>query len=163
MADTFIQASFAFACSHAEMALLEEAFLAAANLAADMEPDPPSPEFLDIFPPSGGDAWRGFRTLFADPHFPDFGAEIEGANTLTDPGLCQATIFGMTDFEPNAVARLIQLCCRESLRQAPVGFEYCWTCNKPRVGELGGGWCVVHPDRIESGTTDEARAAALSN
>ncbi len=162
MAETSIQASFVFECSNREMALLEEAFLAAANLAGDMEPDPPSPEFLAVFPPSDhDDVWSGLRRLFADPDFPIFGAEIEGGNTIDKPDRSGVCIFGTTDFDPNAVARVIQHCCVETLESEPVGFEYSWTCSKPRIGEFGGGWCVVHPERIDSGTTGEALAAAL--
>lgn len=161
MADTHIQASFGFTCSNREMALLEEAFLAAGDLSADLDPDPPSPEFLAVFPPTDDDVWSGFRALFTDPDCPGLGAEIAGGNTLEHPGRSDACIFGTTDFDPNAVAALIQRCCRESLELAPVGFEYVWTCSKPRPGEFGGGWCVIHPDRIDSGTAGEAMAAAL--
>lgn len=161
MADTYIQASFAFTCSHHEMALLEEAFLAAGNLSGDLDPDPPGPEFLGIFPPTDDDVWSGFRALFTDPARPGLGAEIAGGNTLENPEQSDVYIYGTTDFDPNAVAALIQRCCRESLERAPVGFEYVWTCSKPRVGEFGGGWCVIHPDRIDSGTAGEAIAAAL--
>lgn len=161
MADTWIQASFAFTCSNAEMALLEEAVLAAAHLADDFEPDPPSSEFLAIFPPVDDDVWSGFRNLFTDPDFPSFGAEIEGGNSIDRPDTSTVTLFGTTDFDPNAVARLIQRCCRESLEAEPIAFEYCWSCSKPCVGEFGGGWCVIHPERLDSGTTGEALAAAL--
>lgn len=161
MAETFLQASFAFACSHHEMALLEEAFLAAADLACDIEPDPPSPEFRAVFPPSDDDVWSGFRRLFADPAYPGFGAQIEGGNTIENPDRSDVCIYAATDFDPDAVARVIQRCCAGSLEREPVGFEYSWSCTKPRIGEFGGGWCVVHPERIDSGTTGEALAAAL--
>ncbi|MDJ0277685.1 hypothetical protein QLH51_12845 [Sphingomonas sp. 2R-10] len=161
MAETWIQASFAFTCSNAEMALLEEAFLAAANLADDFEPDPPSPEFFVIFPPDGDDAWSGLRRIFTDPDFPSLGAGIEGGNSIEHPDRSVVHVFGTTDFQPNAIASLTQRCCRASLEQAPIGFEYSWSCSKPRVGEFGGGWCVVHPDHLDSGTTGEALAAAL--
>lgn len=161
MADSYTQASFSFNCSNAEMALLEEAFLVADSLACGYDPDPPSPEFLAIFPSDGNDFWSGLRRIFSDPDHPCLGAEIEGGNTLANPDRCQIFTHGMTDFEPNAVASLIQRCCRATLEETPIGFEYCWNCSKPRIGEFGGGWCVVHPDRIDSGTTSEALAAAL--
>lgn len=161
MADSYTQASFGFSCSNAEMALLEEAFLAADSLAGDYDPDPPSPEFLAVFPQQGDDIWGGLRGIFTDPDHPGLGAEIEGGNTLADPDRCQVVIYGMTDFEPGAVAALIQRCCRATLAEAPIGFEYSWRCSKPRIGEFGGGWFVVHSDRIDSGETSDALAAAL--
>ena len=161
MAEFRTQASFAFRCSNAEMALLEEAFLAAANLAYGCAPDPPPPELLAIFPPTGDDVWSRLRGVFADPAFPILGVDLEGSNTLHDPTRCAVNVYGTTDVDPGAVALLIQRCCPESLEQAPVGFGYCWSCSKPRVGAFGGGLWVIHPDRIDSGTTGEALAAAL--
>ncbi|MET3436024.1 hypothetical protein [Sphingomonas sp. 1185] len=161
MAETHIQASFAFTCSHTEMALLEEAFLAADNLVGDFDSDPPSQEFLAAFPPSADDIWAGFRRLFADPGFPCLGAEISGGNSTEHPDRNDVYVSGMTDSAPNAVACLIQRCCPSTLSQSPIGFEYCWNCSKPRPGEFGGGWCVIPADRIDSGTTGEALSAAL--
>lgn len=161
MADSYTQAIFAFSCSNAEMALLEEAFLAADSLARDYDPDPPSSELLAIFSPDGNDIWSGLRGIFTDPDHPGHGAGIEGGNTLADLDRCHVANYEMTDFEPGAVAALIQRCCRATLAEAPFGFEYSWRCSKPRIGEFGGGWCVVHPDRIDSGATSDALASAL--
>src|SRR3546814_2459159 len=55
MADHFIQGSFAFTCSIAEAALIEEAWQLAADLMGDFDPAPISDELLAVFPPSLAD------------------------------------------------------------------------------------------------------------
>ncbi len=163
MADTWIQGSFAFTCSNAEMALIEEAFQAAADLMDDCEPTDPTPEFLAIFPPTDpADCWSGFRAIFSDPGFPSFGVDFEGGNSLEAPDVCTICLFSDTDFQPDPLAQLIYRCCRETLTKAPIGFEWAVSCSRPRVGEFGGGWCVIFADRIEIESTGEALSRALS-
>src|SRR3546814_17859062 len=58
MADHFIQGSFAFTCSIAEAALIEEAWQLAADLMGDFDPAPISDELLAVFPPSLADKDR---------------------------------------------------------------------------------------------------------
>ena len=164
MADTFLSASFVIRCSNAEMALLEEAFLACANLDAEFDPDDPSPEFLAAFPPTdGGDHWSGLLALFDDPLFPSLGAELSGRNSLEDPAHCTALISGSTDFQPWSVAQIIQRCCRATLALEPLGFEWAVTCSRPRPGEFGGGYCVVFADRVKIQSIGRMLASALAS
>lgn len=158
MADTYISACFAFPCQLEEWEHLREGFLLAMDLSAGLEPDPPSAEFTALFPPDGDDKWSGFLDLFDDPDFTDFGADLAGG---PDRDGCVALISAERDFQPDPVARLIQRCCQSTLAAAPVGFEWSVTCSRQRVGEFGGGWCVVFPDRIEFERTGEGIRKAL--
>jgi len=162
MAETYLSASFGFTCTSAEMALLEEAFQAAAALNAECEPGEPTPELLAALPPTDQtDRWSGLLDLFCDPAFPDFGADLSGGNTLEAPAVCDVRIAGMIDFQPEPIGKLIHRCCRDTLKQGPIGFEWAETCSKPRIGEFGGGWCAIHADRVEMQLTREGLAEAL--
>lgn len=161
MANNFISASFVFTCSNAEMALLEEAFQAESDLMADLDPGHPSPEFLEIFPPTSADPWSGFRSLFGDPDFPAFGAEISGGNSLDTPATCKVYIYGETEFQPEPIANLIHRCCQATLKKAPIAFQWAETCSKPLPDEFGGGWCAIFPDWVDIEATHEALAKAL--
>jgi hypothetical protein len=162
MADSYVQGSFAFTCSHAEMALIEEAFQASYDLEGGNTPTEPTPEFIAAFPRvSPGDAWSGFLAIFDDPDFPNFGVEFEGGNTLDQPGVSTVSFRSMTDFQPAALGELIRHCCQGTLRQAPIGFEFAFSCSRARRDEFGGGWCAVFADRIEVETTREALSHAI--
>lgn len=163
MADTYVQGCFAFSCSPAEMALLEEAFQESYGLGEGYNPDTvnPSPEFLALFPAAEDDRWAGFRDIFSDRDFPSFGATLTGSN-LADPLMVAAIITSEIALDPEALAKLIQRCCSASLQHGPIGFEWSVTCSRMRVGEFGGGWCAISHDRIEIETTGEALSAALS-
>lgn len=164
MADTYVQGSFAFTCSNAEMALIEEGFQASADLMDDCEPFEPSPEFLAIFPPvDTADRWSGFRAIFSDPDFPSFGVDFEGGNSPEALDVCTICIFSATDFQPEPVANLIHRCCRETLSKGAIGFEWAYSCSKPLVDQFGGGWCAVFADRIEYGGTGDALRHALAS
>ncbi|MDB5580817.1 MAG: hypothetical protein JWR80_5993 [Bradyrhizobium sp.] len=163
MADIYLQACFSFTCTPAEMVLLEEAFQASYDLGAGLTPSlaTPSPAFLSLFPPTEDDCWAGFREIFSDPSFPMLGAGLTGSDPVVPP-MVTAIISTDADFEPEAMAKLIQRCCPAMLANAPIGFEWSVTCSRMRVGEFGGGWCAIFPDRIERETTGESLAAALS-
>lgn len=153
MTDHFVQASFAFTCTAAEAALIEEAWSHAADLMGDFPPGEPSAEFLAAFPPTElGNPFTGLTAIFFDPAFPDFGAElsVEGAAT------CNVSIHSLTDFQPDPVAELIRRCCPQSLAQAPVGFDWNYSCSKARRDCFGGGWCIVFADKVVQGTTRQA-------
>lgn len=145
------------------MAWLPEAFQASYDIESGNSPVEPSPEFLAAFPAvSAGDPWSGFLAIFPDPDFPSFGVEFEGGNSLERPEVSTVCFYSTTDFQPDAVAALIQHCCQETLRQAPIGFEWACSCSKPRIGEFGGGWCAIFADRIEIETTGEALSRAIA-
>ncbi|WP_278984217.1 hypothetical protein [Sphingobium yanoikuyae] len=157
MADSFASASFEFSCSTEEMALLDEAFAAAESLACDFEPINPTPAFLAAFPATkDGDPFSGLLALFDDPQFPIIGAELASGLPPDEPGQCPIHIFGTTEFEPRPLASIIQRCCQETLRKAPITFEWAYTSTPARVGEFGGGRCAIFTDRIDIETTAEA-------
>lgn len=166
MADMYVQASFTFRCSSDEWALLDEANRASAHLMRDEEGEPPSADFLHVFPPSNGhDLWSGYRDIFADGDFPDLGADITGG-PLRDASdargdLWEVWFTGMAGFQPGAIAQLILACCKSSLAVEPFGFEWAYSCSKSRIGEFGGGWCAIIADRIEMESTSQALDAAL--
>lgn len=163
MADTWIQGSFAFRCSAAEASLLAQAVDAAHDICAALETEPPGPDLLAVFPPTNlRDPWSGFRNAFADPEFSCVGADFASVALPDDPGNCVIHFSSMDDFDPGAIAMLIQRCCQQTLRMAPVGFEWAMTCSKPRIGEIGGGWCAVFADRIAFESTGEALSRALN-
>lgn len=162
MANIYLQGCFTFACTNAEMALIEEAFQASYDLMDGRDPAAPSPEILAAFPPTAKDeAWSGFRKLFPDPDYPTFGADLEGGNSIDQPDISYPILSSTIDFQPVPIAALIQRCCPASLARKPVGFEWAESCSSPRIGEFGGGWCAIFTDRIEIETTGEALARAL--
>ncbi|MBV1686424.1 hypothetical protein KRR38_01730 [Novosphingobium sp. G106] len=160
MADTYVQTCFAFDCTASEWALLQQAFLLSLDLNLEAEPEEMSSDFRAVFPPTGGDPWSGFRELFDDPDYPDFGADLAGGET-PDEARWQAIISAEVSFDPAAVSRLIQRCCAETLSSGPIGFEWSISCSRQRIDEFGGGWCAVFADRIELEGTHEALRAAL--
>jgi hypothetical protein len=158
MADYYVQGSFSFTCTAAESALIEEAWQHAADIGDTAAPGEPSAEFLAAFPPTDlGNPFNGLLEIFDDPNFPIFGADIEigGADS------CLVSIFGDTDFQPDAIAALVQRCCRQTLCEAPIGFEWSFSCSRPRADGIGGGWCAIFVDGIEFGATSEALARTL--
>lgn len=161
MADSYAQTCFAFQCTEAEWSLLQEAFLLSLDLCSELEPEPRSIAFMTLFPSDGDDRWSGFRDLFDDRDFPDFGSDLAGGSTADGSGW-EAIISAETSFEPQAVAKLIQRCCQQTLAAQPIGFEWAVTCSRQRVGEFGGGWGAIFPDRIEIESTWTALSAALS-
>lgn len=162
MADSYVQGSFAFTCTHAEMALIEEAFQASYDLESGGTPTEPTPEFLAAFPPvQSDDPWSGFLAIFPDPDFPTFGVDFEGGNSPERPAISTVIFYSTTDFQPDPLASLIQHCCQTTLCEAPIGFEWACSCSKPRIGEFGGGACAIFPDRIISNNTAQMLERAL--
>jgi hypothetical protein len=133
VADCYVQGSFAINCSNMEMALIEEAFQASYDLQTGERPTEPSPEFLAAFPPTKPvEPWSGFLQIFDDPEFPIFGVDFEGGSALERPGISAAAFWSMTDFQPSALGELIRHCCQDTLRHAPIGFEWAYSCSKAR-------------------------------
>ncbi|QUT07574.1 hypothetical protein KFK14_09340 [Sphingobium phenoxybenzoativorans] len=164
MADSYVQGSFAFTCTHEEMALIEEAFQASYDLEAGDTPTEPTPEFLAAFPPVSPDKlWSGFFAIFPDPDFPNFGVDFEGGNSQEQPQISTVIFYSTTDFQPDPLAALIQRCCQTTLHDAPIGFEWACSCSKPRIGEFGGGACAIFADRIVFDNTAQMLERALSS
>lgn len=152
MADHHVQGSFAFACTVAESALIVEVWQHAADLLDDFTPGQPSTEFLAAFMPTDlGNPFNGLLGIFDDPAFPDFGAEIE----ISGGEQCIVSICGTSDFQPGPIAELIRRCCQESLKDGPVGFNWSYSCSRPRLDSFGGGWCAIFGDHVEFETTQE--------
>jgi len=163
MADNWTQGSFAFRCTRTERALIQEAVNGGHDICAARDPDPPSSALLAAFPPTDGDEpWSGFCDAFDDPDFPCLSGDFAAVDDPDDLTLCLATFASMDDFDPSAIATVIQRCCPETLAKAPIGFEWATVCSRPRVGEFGGGWCAIFADRIELESTDEALGCALA-
>ncbi|WP_240339341.1 hypothetical protein [Novosphingobium sp. BW1] len=163
MADSYVQGSFSFNCTHAELALIEEAFEASYAFMAEDTPSDPSPEFLAVFPPvKPDDPWSGFLAIFPDPDFPDFGVEFEAGNACDHPEVSTVILYSTTDFQPDALAQLIRHCCQDTLRQAPIGFEWACTCSRPKLGEFGGGACAISAGGIAFKTTGAMLSDMLS-
>lgn len=157
MAESFTSGSFEFSCSADEMALLDEAFAAVESLACDFEPIDPTPAFLSAFPPlEAGDQFSGLLALFDDPRFPFLGTELASGLPPDEPGKCPIHIFGIAEFNPRPVASIIQRCCQDALREAPISFEWAYTSTRARPGEFGGGRCAIFADHIDIETTAEA-------
>lgn len=164
MADSYVQGSFAFTCTHAEMALIEEAFQASYDLEGGGTPTEPTPEFLAAFPPATpDDPWSGFLAIFPDPDFPTFGVDFEGGNSPERPEISTVIFYSTTDFQPDPLAALIQHCCQTTLCEAPIGFEWACSCSKARIGEFGGGACAIFPDRIVFNNTAQMLERALND
>jgi hypothetical protein len=114
MANVWIQGSFVFRCTHAELALIEEAFETSERLLyKSVDAPDPSPEFATIFPAiEDGDPWSGFRSIFADPDYPIFGADFAARGPIAeDPALSIAWIYSSTDFQTEPIAELIRRAC----------------------------------------------------
>ncbi|CAM5547797.1 hypothetical protein GS397_05070 [Sphingobium yanoikuyae] len=158
MADHHVQGSVAFICTAKEAALIEEAWQHAADLDDELAPGNPSAEFLAAFPPVElGNPFNGLLAIFDDPRFPQFSAELRV--TGADP--CRVSIYGDSDFKPDAIAALIQRCCRQTLGEAPIGFTWSYGSSRPRPEDTGGGWCAIFADRIEFSETAEGLSKAL--
>ena len=163
MVDMYVQASLVFRCTTQERALIDEASRASANLMRAHDITGPSAALLRVFSPSDAhDPWSGYRDIFADGDYPDLGAEVVGRPLLDATGTWDVSIMGMAGFQLDAVAQLIYACCKASLAIEPVGFEWAFSCSKPRLGAFGGGWCAIFPDRIEMESTSQALDAALN-
>ncbi|HMO74389.1 MAG TPA: hypothetical protein PKD99_01835 [Sphingopyxis sp.] len=163
MADHWTQGSFAFRCVAAERALIEEAVNASRDLCAGVDPDPPSAAILSAFPPTdSADPWSGFRAAFGDYDHPHVGGDFAAVDDPDDAEACLVTFASMDDFEPDALAMLIQRCCPATLAEGPIGFEWAAIFSKPRIDQFGGGWCAIFADRIELESTGAALDRALS-
>jgi len=158
MADHYVQASFAFTCTARESALIEEAWQHASDLLGDFAPGEPSAEFLAAFMPTDlANPFNGLLEIFDDPDFPHFGAEIEIAGAAESI----VAFYGTTYFQPGPIAELIRRCCQESLKIAPVGFDWSYGCSRPRRDSFGGGWCTIFADHVEFASTQEELARRL--
>ena len=161
MADVFVKTCFAFYCSAAEWALLQEAFLLSFDLCAGVEPNPPGPGFMALFPPDDEDRWSGFRDLFSDRDYPDFGADLAGGPEDGSANW-RAIISAEVSLEPLAIAALIQRCCAAALAGGPIGFAWSTSCSRQVIDAFGGGWCAVFSDHVALETTGAALAKAIA-
>lgn len=138
MTDYQTETAFAIFVTADEAALVSEAaHLAEALMTAkpgDALPVPGAALAALFAPPpeAQGDALSGFRQLFCDGDYPDFGCEIQvgeadGAHSIS---------FSGSHVDTDAVAELIRRCCPSTL---PVRFGWAATCSKYRNDAFGGG------------------------
>lgn len=136
MTDYQTETAFTIAVTAAEAAMLSEAAdLADALMAAKPEDAPPvlSDGFAALFPPlPEGDAASGFRALFCDGDYPDFGCDIQA----DEGGEAANVTFAGAQVDTEAIAELIRRCCASAL---PVRFGWAATCSKYRNDAFGGG------------------------
>lgn len=138
MTDYQTETAFSIIVTPEEAALVAEAAALADALAAAKPGDdqpPLSPAFVALFPPwpqGEGDAYSGFRQLFRDGDYPDFGCDIQVGET----GEVHKVSFAGSQIDTDAVAELIRRCCASAL---PVRFGWAATCSKYRDDGFGGG------------------------
>lgn len=138
MTDYQTETAFSIFVAAAEAALVAEAVaLADALTKAKPGDELPllSPGFVALFPiwPQGeGDAYSGFRQLFRDGDYPDFGCDIQ----VGEAGEGHKVSFAGSQIDTDAVAELIRRCCTSAL---PVRFGWAATCSKYRDDGFGGG------------------------
>lgn len=138
MTDYQTETAFSIIVTPEEAALVAEAVaLADALQAAKPGDDLPSlsPAFAGLFPPcpeGEGDTHSGFRQLFRDGDYPDFGCDI----LLGETGEGHKVSFAGSQVDTGAVAGLIRRCCESAL---PVRFGWAATCSKYRDDGFGGG------------------------
>jgi hypothetical protein len=137
MTDYQTETAFSFVVT-AEEALLVRACVAASQMLMAAKPEAVLPEPAAIlrsaFPPWGddGDAWSGFRRIFADEDTPDFGCELIVSDL--DESACVRVEGDQVDLD--AVAEIIRRCCPSVL---PLRFGWAATCSKFRDDAFGGG------------------------
>jgi hypothetical protein len=138
MTDYQTETAFSIIVTAAEAALVAEAVaLADALTTAKPGDELPSlsPAFAALFlpcPQGEGDAYSGFRQLFSDGAYPDFGCEIKAG----EAGEGHKASFAGSQIDTGAVAELIRRCCLSAL---PVRFGWAATCSKYRDDAFGGG------------------------
>lgn len=138
MTDYQTETAFSITVTPEEAALVAEAVALADALAAAKPGDdqpPLSPAFAALFPPwpqGEGDAYSGFRQLFSDGDYPDFGCEIQ----VGEAGVGHKASFAGSQIDTSAVSELIRRCCASAL---PVRFGWAATCSKYRDDGFGGG------------------------
>ena len=138
MTDYQTETAFSLVVTAEEAALVAEAVvLADALIAAKPGEALPSlsPAFAALFPPrpaGEGDACSGFRQLFSDGEYPDFGCAIDVGHGGED----EVIRFAGSQVDTDAVAELIRRCCVSAL---PLRFGWAATCSKYRDNGFGGG------------------------
>jgi hypothetical protein len=137
MTDYQTETAFRFAVTAEEAALMRDCLAIAAALeAGGPVADIPAPNaaFCAAFPRLDGDDddWSGFRRIFSDADYADFGCDIEVADQ--EEGASVRVSGGQVDL--GAVAELIRRCCPSAL---PLRFGWAATCSKYRDGAFGGG------------------------
>jgi hypothetical protein len=141
MTDYQTETAFSFTITADEAMLLRECLVIADGL-QDEEPaadrTQPGAAFLAAFQPfdGDGDVYSGFRHIFCDGDYVDFGCDVEVADLDGGAAVC---ISG-SQVDLGAVAELIRRCCCSAL---PLRFGWAATCSKYRDGAFGGGMIEV--------------------
>jgi hypothetical protein len=148
MANNYRQASFTFKATNEQAAWLlyvHESMI----LARDEPSEPRDPEIAALY------------DLLMDEDQP-YSADIEHG-AITGGGVWVHDDGEWIDVE--YVAKLLQAWLKHFDINEPIAFEWAETCSKPRVGEFGGGACIVTQDAIQFSCTQrwiQEQLAALS-
>lgn len=157
MSDCRVQGAFAFRCSPAEAALIEEGFQLSDDLIAGLAACEPSVEFRAHFPlETKDDIFSSSRGIFCDAENPSFGADLRVAGGGDAPDACEVMISSITDLQPDPISELIHRCCQPALARHSLSFECCVTTTPAEIGGFHGGWCTIFADRIVLETTTAA-------
>ncbi len=141
MTDYQTETAFSFSITADEALLLRDC-LAIAEALQDDGPvaalTQPGAAFRAAFPSIGGedDVYSGFRHIFSDGDYVDFGCDIE----VADLGEGAAVRITGSQVDLGAVAELMRRCCGSAL---PLRFGWAATCSKYRDGAFGGGTIEV--------------------
>ena len=134
MADYYTHLCFAFKANDDEVDLLD------AITGIDWDDEAPLPEAVAAKFPNKDE----LRTAIFGEHDDLFHFGVDFHITGNE-------VWVTSDGGPNldALANVIQLCCQDTLKQAPIGFEWSNDCSKHRPDAFGGGWCAIFHDRQE--------------
>lgn len=140
MTDYQTETAFTITVTAAEAHMVSEAAELAHRLMEAKPGDPPptlSAGLAALFPPLGtGDALSGFRMLFCDGDYPDFGCDIQVDSETGGDGAAASVTFAGSQVDTDAIAELIRRCCTSAL---PLRFGWAATCSKYRNDAFGGG------------------------
>lgn len=151
MADYYTKVSFAFKCTDTEAKVLIEASdLNGLDLADISWKDDTSAEFRAVFPTK--DDFKNQVCLGDD--FVYFDATLERYNT-------DSVWVHSHDAMLEPLVNLIQAVCQDTLKQAPIGFQWSNDCSKDRLDAYGGGFVAIFQDRTTWGNTSVLLDAAL--
>lgn len=162
MANNYLHLAFAVQVTEPERDLILEC-AGVADAISELSPEErcalyagQSDAFKAVFPEEGDDCYGSFCRLFDDQDYPTFG-EVTIESEDGDDDTSFIVVYG-DNADPSALGNLLQKTVASAL---PVGFEFAFTCSKPRLGEFGGGYVLVTKDKVDVITTATLMTTAL--
>lgn len=164
MSNSYLETAFNLPVTPDEAAMLEECFATAAEISAEFVSIPEADEldaaktyyasrssaFKAIFPVQAEeeDPFAAFLSLWSDPDFPSFDAEL----TIHDDrdGKGQVAFIHGQEADVSALASLIQKVCKSAM---PFGFEWAVVTDRVIPDGFGGGYFVVTETEVFGGST----------